>query len=61
MKTAAQLAQAAMQIGNISVLMAPESGDPYTDQRKLIQYHLQSAARLTRHLAEDTAAKEKLK
>lgn len=58
MKTAAEFAKAAAAIGNLAVLMKPEDADPYAQARKLIQYHLQSAATKTRELAEAMAARE---
>lgn len=58
MKTAAELAKAAAQMGNLAHLMKPEDTDPYAQRRKLIQFHLQTAAALTRTLSEATAARE---
>jgi len=51
MKTAQEFARAAVEIGQAAEKMKPEDTDPYAQQRKLIQYHLLSAARLTRELA----------
>lgn len=58
MKTANDLAQAAIQIGQLADRMKPAETDPYAQARKLIQYHLISAASKTRQLAEAIAAKD---
>jgi len=58
MKTAAEFARAAVQMGQAAQNMKPADTDPYAQQRKLIQYHLLSAARLTREIAETKAKQE---
>ena len=58
MKTPQEFARAAVQMGQAAEKMKPEDTDPYAQQRKLIQYHLLSAARLTRELSETKAKQE---
>jgi hypothetical protein len=58
MKTAQEYAKTAAQIGQLAVLMKPADDDPYGQARKLIQFHLQSAATKTREIAEAIASKE---
>jgi hypothetical protein len=58
MTNANDFARAAQQIGSIAVEMRPDDADTYAQSRKLIQYHLQVAARDTRAIAEALAAKE---
>lgn len=59
MTTPNDFARAAQQIGQLAQTMKPEDTDPYAQQRKLIQYHLQSAAAKTREIAEALAREEK--
>lgn len=58
MKTAQDFARAAVQMGRAAEQMKPADTDPYAQARKLIQYHLLSAAKHTREIAESMAAKE---
>jgi hypothetical protein len=58
MKTAADFARAASQMGRAALEMKPDDADPYAQARKLIQYHLQVAAGRTRALAEALAKQE---
>ena len=58
MKTANDFARASIQIGQLAAAMKPADSDPYAQARKLIQYHLLSAANQTRQLAEALAQKE---
>lgn len=55
MQTANDFARAAQQIGRIAVEMKPSDTDPYAEARKLIQYHLQSAAAKAQQIAEALA------
>jgi hypothetical protein len=55
MKTAADFARAAAQMGRAAEQMKPDDADPYAQTRKLIQYHLQVAASKTRQIAEALA------
>lgn len=57
MTTPNDFARAAAQIGQLAQAMKPEDADPYAQQRKLIQYHLLSAASKTREIAEALAQK----
>lgn len=59
MKTAAELSKLSMQMGNLAIVIKPGEDDPFRDSRKLIQYHLQTAASLTLQIAEATAEREK--
>lgn len=58
MKSAAEFARAAAQIGQVAMQMKPGDSDPYAQARKLIQYHLQCAAGKTREIAESLAKQE---
>lgn len=58
MKTAQYFAQTAQFIGKLAAEMKPADTDPYAQERKLIQYHLQVAAGRTRALAEALAKQE---
>jgi hypothetical protein len=58
MSTANDFAHIAQQIGQLALEMKPPDSDPYAQQRKLIQYHLQSAASKTREIAEALAKTE---
>lgn len=58
MKTAADFARASVLMREIAVAIKPEESDPYAQQRKLIQFHLQSASTKAREIAEALAAKE---
>jgi hypothetical protein len=58
MKTAAEFAHAAAQMSRAAAQMKPDDSDPYPHTRKLIQYHLQVAAKNTRELAEALAKEE---
>ena len=58
MKTAADFAHAAAQMSRAAAQMKPDDSDPYAQARKLIQYHLQAAAKNTRELAEALAKEE---
>ena len=58
MKTANEFARAAVEIGQMADRIKPADDDPYEQARKLIQFHLISAAAKTRQLAEALAARE---
>ena len=45
-------------IATLAQAMKPDDADPYAQERKLIQYHLQVAAGRTRALAEALAKQE---
>lgn len=58
MKTAQELAAAAASITQMANAMRPADDDPFAQQRKLIVYHLISAASKARELAEAMAQGE---
>lgn len=58
MKTANDFAQFAVTIAAAAQEIKPEDSDPYGQTRKLIQFHLQSAAAKTREIAEALAKAE---
>lgn len=58
MTTATDFARAAAQMGRAAEQMKPPDNDLYGQQRKLIQFHLISAARLAREIAEALAKQE---
>jgi hypothetical protein len=59
MKTAQEFAAAAANLGLLATKFKPvDDSDPYAQQRKLIQFHLISAANKARELAEALAKKE---
>ena len=60
MKTAADFARAAAQMGRAAEQMKPDDADPHAQPRKLIQYHLIVAARHAREIAEALAKQEGL-
>ena len=55
MKTAAELAAAASIFARWAADIKPADSDPYAQARKLIQYHLQVAAKHMRDIAEALA------
>ncbi len=55
MKTAADLIDTAEELAFTSMQLAPQPDDKYSDAKKLIQYHLNSAASKLRQIAEDLA------
>jgi len=59
MTTAKEFAAASVSMRQLSNAMKPADSDPYAQQRKLIQFHLQSAATKTQEIAEALAQKEK--
>jgi len=59
MTTAKEFAAASVSMRQLSIAMKPADSDPYAQQRKLIQFHLQSAATKTQEIAEALAQKEK--
>ena len=58
MKTAQDFKQARHAIATLAQAMKPDDADPYAQERKLIQYHLQVAAGRTQALAEVLAKQE---
>jgi hypothetical protein len=58
--TAADFARAAAQMGRAAQEMKPDDSDPNAQARKLIQYHLLSAASKTREIADSLAKKKGL-
>lgn len=58
MKTAKDFAKVAGQIVQITDTVKPPDGDPYEQGRKLAVFHLRSAAKILRDIAEDKARKE---
>jgi len=58
MNTAQDFARAAVQMGQAADRMKPTDDDPFAQKRKLIQYHLQVAAKHTREIAEALAKQE---
>jgi hypothetical protein len=61
MKTANDFAQFAVELGRMAQTAKPEDSEPYGQTRKLIQFHLQSAAAKTREIAEALARTENRK
>lgn len=59
MQTAKEFAAAAANIGLLATQLKPDDTDPYAQTRKLIQFHLISAANKAREIAEALAAKER--
>lgn len=58
MTTAKDFASAAANLGLLATQFKPDDSDPYAQQRKLIQFHLISAANKAREIAEALAQKE---
>jgi len=58
MTTAADFARAAAQMGRAAEQMKPDDFDAYAQKRKLIQYHLNTAAKHAREIAEALAKQE---
>ena len=58
LQTANEFAAAAVSMSQLAAHIKPADADPYAQPRKLIQYHLLSAANQTRQLAEALAQKE---
>lgn len=58
MQTAKDFASAAAQMGFMATQFKPDDSDPYAQVRKLIQFHLISAANKAREIAEALAQKE---
>lgn len=58
MKTADDFAKFAVTIAAAAQEIKPGEADPYAQARKLIQFHLQSAAAKTREIAEALAKAE---
>jgi hypothetical protein len=54
MNNANDLARAAISMAQLANEMKPQDDDPFAQMRKLIQYHLLAAARLTRQVADST-------
>lgn len=59
MLTANDFARTATLIGQLANEIRPADSDPYAQARKLIQFHLLSAASKCREIAEAIAGKEK--
>ena len=59
MQTAKDFASAAANMGLLASQFKPDDSDPYAQQRKLIQFHLISAANKAREIAEALAQKER--
>jgi hypothetical protein len=58
MQTAREFANAAASMGLLATQFKPDDSDPYQQTRKLIQFHLISAANKAREIAEALAQKE---
>jgi hypothetical protein len=58
LQTAKDFANAAANMGLLATQFKPDDGDPYASSRKLIQFHLISAANHARAIAEALAKKE---
>ena len=58
MQTAKDFASAAANMGLLASQFKPDDSDPYQQTRKLIQFHLISAANKAREIAEALAQKE---
>ena len=58
MQSAKDFAQAAAQMGLLATQFKPDDSDQYAQTRKLIQYHLISAANKAREIAERMAQQE---
>ena len=56
-KTAKEFAALASNLGHLSAQVKPDDSDPYAQTRKLIQFHLNSAALKAREIAEALAQK----
>lgn len=56
-----EFAKSANRIRQTAKAMHPADADPYANQRRVIQYHLNNAARLTEQIAEAMAEKERTK
>ena len=59
MTTAKEFSAAAGSMRQLALAIKPADSDPYAQQRKLVQFHLQSAATKTQEIAEALAQKEK--
>jgi len=60
MTTAKEFAAAAANMGLLATQFKPDDSDPYAQVRKLIQFHLMSAASKARQIAEALAEKENI-
>jgi hypothetical protein len=58
LQTAKDFANAAANMGLLATQFKPDDSDPYAQLRKLIQFHLISAANKAREIAEALAQKE---
>ena len=58
MTTAKEFAAAAANMGLLAAQFKPDDSDPYAQVRKLIQFHLMSAASKARQVSEALAEKE---
>jgi hypothetical protein len=58
LQTAKDFANAAANMGLLATQFKPDDSDPYAQVRKLIQFHLISAANKAREIAEALAQKE---
>jgi hypothetical protein len=60
-QTAAAFAKAASSIGQMAEYFKPADTDPYAQAQKLVMFHLRSAARVAREIAEAQAKREESK
>jgi hypothetical protein len=58
LQTAKEFASAAANMGLLATQFKPDDSDPYAQSRKLIQFHLISAANKAREIGEALAQKE---
>ena len=58
LQTAKEFAAAAANMGLLATQFKPDDADPYAQARKLIQFHLISAANKAREIAEALGQKE---
>ena len=59
--TRQEFARLAVELAQTAERIKPQEGEPYMELRKLIQYHLITAASKTREIAEALAKGEVLK